>query len=177
MDDGLKSKFSDYLEKDSLFEDKNVLTTNHKPDEILHRDDQIDELASILMPALKGNDPSNVFIYGTVGTGKTLVTRHVYRELQSVADSVDETLEVVYINCKMKKIADTEYRLSAKLARELGHEVPSTGLPTDEVYQRFFDALEEKEGVVIIVLDEIDALIKKIGDDFLYNLTRINDDL
>lgn len=177
MDDGLKSKFSDYLEKDSLFEDKNVLTTNHKPDEILHRDEQIDELASILMPALKGNDPSNVFIYGTVGTGKTLVTRHVYRELQSVADSVDESLEVVYINCKMKKIADTEYRLSAKLAREMGHEVPSTGLPTDEVYQRFFDALEEKEGVVIIVLDEIDALIKKIGDDFLYNLTRINDDL
>jgi cell division control protein 6 len=77
----------------------------------------------------------------------------------------------------MKKVADTEYRLSAELARELGEDVPSTGLPTDEVYDRFFGALEEREDVVVIVLDEIDALVKKIGDDFLYNLTRINDDL
>jgi len=30
---------------------------------------------------------------------------------------------------------------------------------------------------VIIALDEIDALVKKVGDEFLYNLTRINDDL
>ncbi|MDY6777486.1 MAG: ORC1-type DNA replication protein [Candidatus Nanohaloarchaea archaeon] len=173
----LQEQFNEYLERDSLFKNKDVLSTNHHPDDILHRDDHINELASILAPALKGNDPSNVFIYGTVGTGKTLVTKHVCDELKSVANRADEKLDVVYLNCKKKKVADTEYRLSARLARELGNEVPSTGLPTDEVYDRFHEALEEKDGVVIIVLDEIDALVKKIGDDFLYNLTRINDDL
>lgn len=173
----LQEKFTDYLEKESLFKDKDVLSTNYRPDDILHRDDQIDELASILAPSLKGNDPSNVFIYGTVGTGKTLVTKHVAKELKSVADSSKESLNIVYINCKMKKVADTEYRLSAKLARELGAEVPSTGLPTDAVYDRFYGALQEKGGVVILVLDEIDTLVEKIGDDFLYNLTRINDGL
>ncbi|MCJ7478670.1 MAG: orc1/cdc6 family replication initiation protein [Candidatus Nanohaloarchaeota archaeon QJJ-7] len=170
--------FSEYLEKESVFKNKELLDTSYKPDEILHRDSQIDELASILAPSLKGDDPSNLFVYGTVGTGKSLCVKHVSGELREAAEKSEESLKIVHVNCKMKKVADTEYRLSAQLARELGEEVPSTGLPTDEVYDRFFTALEEgEEDVVIIILDEIDALVKKIGDSFLYNLTRINDDL
>ncbi len=176
-DSELKSKFSNYIHKDSVFRNKEALTTNWKPDDILHRDQQINNLASILAPSLKGDDPSNVFIYGSVGTGKTLITRHVTEELRTVAHEEQVDLNIVYINCKMKKVADTEYRLLAKLSRQLGDDVPSTGLPTDEVYNRFFEALQEQKGVVIIALDEIDALVKKVGDEFLYNLTRINDDL
>ncbi len=173
----LQDMFTEYLEKESVFQEKDLLTTKYQPDNILHRDEQINELASILAPSLKGNDPSNLFIYGTVGTGKTLCVNHVCGELRAAAEQSPNNLKIIYLNCKMKKVADTEYRLSAQLARELGEEVPSTGLPTDEVYDRFFEALEAQEDVVIIVLDEIDALVKKIGDSFLYNLTRINDDL
>jgi cell division control protein 6 len=177
VSDDLQDMFTEYLEKESVFQDKDLLTTKYKPDDILHREEQINELASIMAPALKGNDPSNLFIYGTVGTGKTLCVRHVCDNLQEASADSPNELKIIYINCKMKKVADTEYRLSAELARELGEDVPSTGLPTDEVYDRFFTALEEQEDVVVIVLDEIDALVKKIGDSFLYNLTRINDDL
>lgn len=173
----LQSMFSNYLEKDSFFKNKEALTTDWKPENILHREDQINNLASILAPSLRGDDPSNVFIYGSVGTGKTLITKHVTGELKTVAQNEGVNLNVVYVNCKMKKVADTEYRLLAKLASQLGDDVPSTGLPTDEVYNRFFEALKEQKGVVIIALDEIDALVKKVGDEFLYNLTRINDDL
>jgi len=160
-----------------VFKNKDALTTNWKPENILHRDQQINELASILAPSLKGNDPSNVFLYGSVGTGKTLIVKHVTEELKSVADDKEIDVNILYINCKMKKVADTEYRLLAKLARQLGEDVPSTGLPTDEIYNRFFSALQDQKGVVVIALDEIDALVKKVGDEFLYNLTRINDDL
>ena len=173
----LKSMFSNYIDKDSVFKNKDALTTSYKPDNILHREEQINDLASILAPSLKGNDPSNVFLYGSVGTGKTLVVQHVTDELRSVASDEEIDLNILYINCKMKKVADTEYRLLAKLARKLGEEVPSTGLPTDEIYNRFFEALKDQGGVVVIALDEIDAVVKKVGDEFLYNLTRINDDL
>jgi len=173
----LKAKFSSYVDKDSVFKNKDALTTNWKPENILHREQQINELASILAPSLKGNDPSNVFLYGSVGTGKTLIVKHVTEELKSVADDKEIDVNILYINCKMKKVADTEYRLLAKLARQLGEDVPSTGLPTDEIYNRFFNALQGQKGVVVIALDEIDALVKKVGDEFLYNLTRINDDL
>ncbi len=55
--------------------------------------------------------------------------------------------------------------------------VPMTGWPTDRVYEAFFDAVDYQECVVIIMLDEIDKLVEKSGDDTLYNLSRINSDL
>ena len=75
------------------------------------------------------------------------------------------------------KTADTEYRLLASLSKEFGANVPFTGLPTDRVYDIFFDCIESSKRSVIIIIDEIDALIQKNGDEILYNLTRINQDL
>ena len=56
-------------------------------------------------------------------------------------------------------------------------EVPMTGWPTDRVYSVFFDAVDYSERVVVIMLDEIDKLVEKSGDDTLYNLSRMNSDL
>jgi len=77
----------------------------------------------------------------------------------------------------MKKVADTEYRLLTQFLKELGENVPDTGLPTDVLYRRFFDRIENGNTSLIIILDEIDTLYRKIGDEFLYNLTRINTEL
>ena len=56
-------------------------------------------------------------------------------------------------------------------------DVPMTGWPTDRVYNEFFDAVDYAERVVVIMLDEIDKLVEKSGDDTLYNLSRMNADL
>jgi cell division control protein 6 len=77
----------------------------------------------------------------------------------------------------MKKVADTEYRLFAQLLKEFGDIIPDTGLPTDVLYRRFFCRLDERHQAVVLILDEIDTLVCKVGDEFLYNLTRINNEL
>lgn len=56
-------------------------------------------------------------------------------------------------------------------------KVPMTGWPTDRVYQEFFNAVDFTERVVVIMLDEIDKLVEKSGDDTLYNLSRMNSSL
>jgi cell division control protein 6 len=134
-------------------------------------------IAEVLAPSLKMDRPSNLFIYGKTGTGKTVCVRYTLNKIKEIADQRSIPLRFVYLNCKLKKVADTEYRLVAELARELGKAIPPTGLPTDEVYKIFFDALDSREQLVILVLDEIDQLVKKAGDDTLYNLTRINSEL
>lgn len=58
-----------------------------------------------------------------------------------------------------------------------GKAIPPTGLPTDEVYNIFYKALDSSKQIVVLVLDEIDQLLKKAGDEILYNLTRINEQL
>ncbi len=60
---------------------------------------------------------------------------------------------------------------------ERREEVPMTGWPTDRVYNYFFDAVDYRERVVVIMLDEVDKLVEKSGDDTLYNLSRMNSDL
>jgi cell division control protein 6 len=61
--------------------------------------------------------------------------------------------------------------------RESFEEVPMTGWPTDRVYSVFFDSVDYFERVVVIMLDEIDKLVEKSGDDTLYNLSRMNSQL
>ena len=102
---------------------------------------------------------------------------HVIKNLEKIAKTKKIGLKVFYLNCKLKRVADTEYRLIAALARDFGEDVPITGLPTDEIYRIFMERIDRKEMNLILVLDEIDQLVKKAGDEILYNLTRINSEL
>jgi archaeal cell division control protein 6 len=169
--------FETFIKKESLFTDKKVLQSTYIPDQISHRDEQINTIAHILAPALRLEKPSNLFVYGKTGTGKTLSIRYTADQIEQVAKQQDIPLKIFYLNCKLKKIADTEYRLIAELARFFGKAVPPTGLPTDEVYNIFFKALDSEKRIVLLILDEIDQLVKKAGDEIIYNLTRINGEL
>lgn len=166
----LRDLFNNYAQKKGLFNDKNVLSHNYIPEVTFHREEQAKSLADILSPVMKGLEISNCFLYGKTGTGKTVVVKTVTSELEKMAEKV----KVLYVNCKMKRVSDTEYRMLAELCRMLGRDVPPTGLPTDAVYNMFYDAVNDVGGNVILVLDEIDALVNKIGDEILYNLTRMN---
>jgi cell division control protein 6 len=169
--------FQKYITKEPLFMDKSVLQSNYNPEDILHREKEIEQIASILAPTLKFQKPSNLFVYGKTGTGKTLTVQHITKNLLEVSKSNDIPLRVIYVNCKLKKVADTEYRLVAHLAREFGRAIPSTGLPTDEIYNIFFNTIDREKQIIILVLDEIDQLVNKIGNDILYNFTRMNTEL
>ncbi len=170
-------KIFDSVKDRSLFKNKQILQSNYFPGEILHREKQIKHIASILAPSLLGEKTSNLFIYGKTGTGKTVSVQHVANELSKRAKD-NKILRIEYLNCKLKKVADTEYRILAELIRKLGGSVPATGLPTDQVYLRFLEILEKsEEKLFILILDEIDQAVKKISDEFLYNLTRLNSEL
>lgn len=169
--------FEEYLKRKSLFKNADALTLKFTPGNIPHREQEINLIAQIMAPSLKNIKPSNIFIYGKPGTGKTLVVKNVLNSMDKIAVSRDIPLKTIYLNCKMHNVADTEYRVIAQLAREFGKDIPSTGLPTNEVYNEFNNALDCSNKLVLLVLDEIDVLVKKCGDNILYNLTRINESL
>lgn len=187
----LDQLFDELLVQRKIFENKEVLRDSYTPSLLPHRDRQIDGLATILASAVKGETPSNVFIYGKTGTGKTAVTIHVGEglvkkvggccfirpfgtKIEVRKDDIPVPVWLIYTNCE---IVDTQYRLLAKLAEYMGQSVPLTGWPTDKVYESFVRALDKEERLVIVVLDEIDRLLRKGSDNVLYNLTRINSDL
>ena len=145
------------------------------PEVLPHREKEIDYLAAVLVPALRGETPSNVFIYGKTGTGKTAVAKFVGKELLKKGRETGKHVNFIYINCE---VVDTQYRLLQNIANHFINEwsdhIPFTGWPTDEVYAKLRSMMDKDGGVSVVVLDEVDKLK---GDEALYNLSRINSDL
>ena len=175
--DKLDKIFDSFSEND-LFKNKMVLQSQYSPESIVHREEQIEAIASILGPTLRGDRVSNLFLFGKTGTGKTLSVQKVGNKLEErVREAGKNHLKFLYVNCKLRKVSDTEYRIIAELINALGGSVPATGLPTDSVYAKFVEMIDNKKQVVVIVLDEIDQAVKKISDNFIYSLTRMNAEL
>ena len=251
-EDGSTGLFDNMLRGDPIFANKEVLRPSYTPEKLPHREDQINNMATILVSALRGDTPSNILIYGKTGTGKTASAKYVSNELETTSQKFRVPCHVHYINCE---VTDTQYRVLAQLAntfideniqiidewisliregmptpdggpqaatpqehsntpqpapagppgaplesilrdagvepndspsrkiealrerKEAAEHVPMTGWPTDRVYSEFFEAVDFAERVVVIMLDEIDKLVEKSGDDTLYNLSRMNTDL
>lgn len=177
--------FDKYLSENRIFRDREVLRHSYRPHILPHRKPQIDQIAAILAPALQTETPSNILIYGKTGTGKTASVRYVGSELESVSTRRGTMCRVIHLNCE---VIDTQYRVLAQISKQIINEdetasdkarphIPMTGWPTDQVYSELKNQIDLSSGVFIIILDEIDKLVKKSGDDTLYNLTRINTDL
>ncbi len=164
----------DRVASSRIFRNRDILAPDYIPEKLPHREAEIARLGSIVAQALKGSRPNNVFIYGLTGTGKTAVTLYVLMRLRRKALELGVNVRYAYVNTRQR---DTPYRVLADIASSLGVRVPFTGLSSAEVYRRLVRAMSRMNGILIIVLDEIDWLVRRRGDDILYRLTRIGYDL
>ena len=164
--------FDDLLAKGKeIIIDRKVLRHSWIPSTPVHREREWKEIGGVLGTSLRGGTPSNLLLYGLTGTGKTLVCRYVLRSLvKKVPQSMNSMLSYSYINCNE---VDTKYRVFWKLCNDLGVSVPFTGIAFDMLHERLIKVLEQRGGLHIVVLDEVDVLYSK-SKDSLYLLTRIN---
>ncbi len=177
MDNSSGNIFDKYMNSKQIFKrDREILRPSYIPDELPHRKDQINQLASILVTALRGDRPSNVLIFGKTGTGKTASVKYLGKEILK-ADEFNR-VNYLYMNCE---VVDTQYGVLQNIGNmvidKFEERIPFTGWSTERVYNILREKIDELNRVVIIVLDEIDKLVYKSSDDVLYNLSRINDDL
>ncbi len=170
----LDDVFERFLKSTRVFRDREVLRHDYVPDNLPHREEQIRCLGEIVAPVLKGSRCSNIFVYGKTGTGKTAVIKYVLSRLAEKAREFGAPIKTCYVNCRL---AGTEYRVYSSLCDSMGLKVPFTGLALGEVFDRLKAGLDSRKLLLMVVLDEIDALIKMRGDVLLYELTRINEAL
>ncbi|EMA10264.1 orc1/cdc6 family replication initiation protein [Haloarcula marismortui] len=156
----------------SIFTAKEVLSEDYQPDQILERDEEIDEYRHALEDVLFGRTPQNIMLYGRAGLGKTAVTTYMMEALQNEATerSDADDLFVHELNCNGKTVYSVVRALINTLLPETASDFPKRGLSTADAFEELYAQLDRKGGTHLIVFDEIDHLGD--ADTLLYELPR-----
>lgn len=156
-----------------------MLTIDYVPDKLFFREEETTTIAQTLSVALKGSRPSNLLLFGKPGTGKTAVVKNVIKKFKEKSASLGIEITVTFVNAKL---ANTAYKVLYEIAEEMSinkletrNQVYFTGLSLGEATNRILDFIKKRKLHVIFIIDEIDSLVDKNGDDILYNFTRANE--
>jgi len=162
------------LDQDSVFLDSDPLKAGYKPisiTKVTHRDEFIVDYTNGLRETMIGKVPSNILIYGKTGTGKTMVTDLLLQHIVNKAHDRGIDIFPVFIKCE-NTYTDTAVmkHLIHEFERKL--KIPHKKIPNafTEYFNRVCELIAAKEGVIILVFDEIDKLK---NPDVINNLTRL----
>lgn len=145
-----------------IFKNEEMLSHDHVPELLPHREQQIKQIADNLSPASKGRQPQNTFIYGSPGIGKTATVKYIFREFENFSG-----IKTIYINCWDCRTAAA---ILSKIAIDLGYPVQRRGWGKDEIFGKLTEVLNKSSKGLIVCLDEVDQL----EQEALYDLLRFD---
>ncbi len=157
----------DSAKVNSVFKDERFLYPEFVPESLPFREEQVSELVFCLKPATIGKKPTNAFVFGKPGTGKTVTLKYVLNELSEFSDRA----KCVYVNCFE---FSTKQAILSKLTNTMGYAVPDRGVGFEEVFSKFVAVLRAKKIIPVIVFDEAEQLLKdEQRKSLLYDLSRL----
>jgi len=166
------SIIEDELMSSSVIKNSNALDFDYVPDELIHRDEQLRFLAQMFKPLLS-SVPQNVVIKGPVGTGKTVIAKKFCNSLVALARKQGKMIEYVHINCRKRS---TDAMVLLGILNHFDSRFPDRGFSVEEMLDVLKKQLIKRNAQLLVVLDEVDALLKKKGSNIVYDLTRFSDE-
>jgi cell division control protein 6 len=154
-------------ENGTIFNDKNVFTTDYIPEIYKYRDMQLKKMAILSKGIREGLAPSNMVLNGKTATGKTSSLLKFFEILEKRYDNVITVL----INCQINR---TEYKIYTKIYKRIsGKEVSVGGLSTFNIYNKIMEYISKENKVLIVGLDDYEVIkSNKELNKTLYTLLR-----
>jgi cell division control protein 6 len=153
------------MSESAVFRDRSKLSPRYVPEELPHRQAQLQQIAHVFSDAAKDPDkfPLTILqVVGVAGIGKTSTVLRSSKMLEDQFAKSRLTLKTAYINLKLQ--GGNKFAIYRLLLERMAPELPAQGLSAEEMLR------------YLIVMDEIDYLIKTSKDTgIIYDLTRLNE--
>ncbi|MEW5937693.1 MAG: AAA family ATPase [Candidatus Thermoplasmatota archaeon] len=156
-----------------IFKDPAKLSFDYVPDTLVHREKELKRLYAMFQQVVSHGLAQRALITGSVGTGKTVLSKRFCMDFKGYGGSKGKVLDFVHVNCRQRS---TENAVLLRILSHYDPRFPDRGFSTQEMLQ-ILRARLEKEGIhLIVVLDEVDVLLKKSGADLVYALSRFDEE-
>jgi len=156
-----------------IFKDVGKLSFDFVPERLVHREAQLKRLFTLFRPVFEGGSGGRAFIVGSVGTGKTALSKRFCMDFKEFCARKGKAVDYVLVNCRQRS-SD-----SSALLRILMHydeRFPDRGFSFSEMLEILRKNLDKTGAHLVVILDEADVLLKKSGSDLIYSLTRLDDE-
>jgi cell division control protein 6 len=155
----------------SVFKDLAKLDFDYVPDALPGREEAIRWLTSTYRGLTQGSNREHALLWGPVGTGKTAVAKLFARSFRAALQKQGRPLEVVHVNCRSRK---SDGLAMLGIMSHFDPHYPDRGFSVGEMLRDLKRTLDRKGVHLLVILDEVDALLKSDASSLVYDLTRFN---
>jgi cell division control protein 6 len=156
-----------------IISDFGKLDFDYVPEKLVHRDAPMQGMFSALRSAVEDGTNQRMAITGSVGTGKSSLAKRFCLDFQDWASKKGQRVEFAIVNCRSR---NTPSAVLLKVLERFQTNFPDRGFSVPEMLEILRKDLSKTGTHLIIVLDEVNVLVKKSGSDLLYSLSRFDDE-
>jgi cell division control protein 6 len=165
------------MSEGAIFRDRSKLSPRYVPEELPHRQAQLQQIVHVFSDAAKDPDrfPLTIMqVVGVAGIGKTSTVIRSSKMLEEQFAECRLTLKTAYINLKLQ--GGNKFAIYRFLLERIAPELPAQGLSAEEMLRYLLRYLRDDKQYALVIMDEIDYLIKTSKDTgIIYDLTRLNE--
>ena len=166
---------ADYLDRigaGKVLISREPLSYDWTPSELVGRKDELGELASMFFGIENHNVSCRAVITGNVGSGKTVLTRRFCMDVAAKLEG-RRKVSIAHVNCRSHPSAS---QVLQQIASSLDSGHPERGFSSGEVIQSIRRNIHSRESHLLLILDEVDVLVRRDNSDLIYKLLRIDED-
>lgn len=158
----------------NIIRDGSTLSFDYVPEKIVGREFQMSQLENFFSPLAIDGKPCTAFLYGGVGAGKTVTARRFCIDMDTYFRQNGKHMGNPYVNCRIKS---SEYSVALEILRFFDPGFPERGFALDEILALIKKGIEGKREALVVILDEVDVMLKGAGKNLIYQLTRMPEEL